>query len=92
MHETMYVPAVKNCVKGQIALGRPVKFEAFMAHMKADQHAVGGRRPHRAGGRRQDAGRHSSPAIDSITDDVWRAPVAKFFKGEIVVGEDLMVV
>ena len=25
-------------------------------------------------------------------DDTWRAPVAKYFKGEIVVAKDLMVV
>jgi ribonuclease BN (tRNA processing enzyme) len=25
-----------------------------------------------------------SPAIDSITDDTWREPVAKYFKGEII--------
>ena len=36
VHETMYVPAVEKYIKGQIAQGRPVKFEAFMAHMKAD--------------------------------------------------------
>ena len=32
VHETMYVPAVEKYIKGQIAQGRPVKFEAFMAH------------------------------------------------------------
>ena len=36
VHETMYVPAVEKYIKGQIAQGRPVKFEAFMAHMRAD--------------------------------------------------------
>jgi ribonuclease BN (tRNA processing enzyme) len=35
---------------------------------------------------------HLTPAIDSISDDIWREPVAKFFKGEIIVGKDLMVV
>jgi ribonuclease BN (tRNA processing enzyme) len=34
---------------------------------------------------------HLTPAIDSITDDTWRAPAAKYFKGEIVVAKDLMV-
>jgi ribonuclease BN (tRNA processing enzyme) len=34
---------------------------------------------------------HLTPAIDSISDDAWRAPAAKFFKGEIVVAKDLMV-
>ena len=93
VHETMYVPAVEKYIKGQIAKGRPVKFEAFMAHMKADHTPV------------EDVGRiaaeagvktlvlsHLTPAIDSITDDTWRAPAAKYFKGEIIVGKDLMVV
>jgi ribonuclease BN (tRNA processing enzyme) len=35
---------------------------------------------------------HLTPAIDSITDDTWRAPVARYFKGEIVVGKDFMVI
>jgi ribonuclease BN (tRNA processing enzyme) len=34
---------------------------------------------------------HLTPAIDSIDDDTWRAPAAKHFRGEIVVGKDLMV-
>jgi ribonuclease BN (tRNA processing enzyme) len=93
VHETMYVPAVEKYIKGEIAKGRPVKFEAFMAHMKADH------TPSEDVGRiAQEAGvktlvlSHLTPAIDSITDDTWRAPVAKYFKGEIIVGKDLMVV
>jgi ribonuclease BN (tRNA processing enzyme) len=35
---------------------------------------------------------HLTPAIDSITDDTWRAPAAKYFKGKIIVGKDPMVV
>lgn len=93
VHETMLVPAVENYIRGQIAKGRPVKFEAFMAHMKADHTPA------------EDVGRiaaeagvktlvlsHLTPAIDSISDDQWRAPAAKYFKGEIIVGKDLMVV
>jgi len=93
VHETMYVPAVEKYIKGQIAEGRPVKFEAFMAHMKADH------TPSEDVGRiAQEAGvktlvlSHLTPAIDSIADDTWREPVAKYFKGEIIVGKDLMVV
>ncbi|HKS86755.1 MAG TPA: MBL fold metallo-hydrolase [Pseudolabrys sp.] len=93
VHETMLVPAVENYIRGQIAKGRPVKFEAFMAHMKADHTPA------------EDVGRiaaeagvktlvlsHLTPAIDSISDDQWRAPAAKYFKGEIIVGKDLIVV
>ena len=35
---------------------------------------------------------HLVPATDGITDDPWRAAAARYFKGEIVVGKDLMVV
>jgi len=36
----MYVPAVESYVKDQVAKGRPVSIEAFMAHMKADHSPV----------------------------------------------------
>jgi len=35
---------------------------------------------------------HLVPATDGITDDTWRSAAAKYFKGEIIVGKDLMVV
>ncbi len=92
VHETMYVPAVETYIKDQIARGRPVKFEPFMAHMKADH------TPSEDVGRiAQEAGvkmlvlSHLTPALDSIDDDTWRGPAAKFFRGEIVVAKDLMV-
>ena len=93
VHEAMYVPAVEAFVRGQIAAGRPVKLESFMAHMKADHTPV-----EDVGRIAQEAGvktlvlSHLSPAVDSISDDTWRAPAAKYFKGEIIVGKDLMVV
>jgi ribonuclease BN (tRNA processing enzyme) len=93
VHEAMYVPAVEKYIREQIAAGRPVTVDAYMAHMKADHSPV------------EDVGRiaaeagvetlvlsHLTPAIDSITDDAWRARAAKYFKGEIIVGKDLMVV
>jgi ribonuclease BN (tRNA processing enzyme) len=92
VHETMYVPAVEKYIKEQIARGRPVKFEPFMAHMKADH------TPSEDVGRiAQEAGvktlvlSHLTPAIDSLDDDTWRGPPAKHFQGEIVVAKDLMV-
>jgi ribonuclease BN (tRNA processing enzyme) len=92
VHETMYVPALEKYIRGQIAAGRPVEFEPFMAHMNADH------TPSEDVGRiAQEAGvetlvlSHFTPAIDSIDDDTWRGPAAKYFQGEIVVGKDLMV-
>jgi ribonuclease BN (tRNA processing enzyme) len=93
VHETMYVPALEKYIREQIARGRPVKFEPFMAHMHADH------TPAEDVGRiAQEAGvktlvlSHLTPAIDAISDDTWRAPAARFFKGEIIVAKDLMVV
>ena len=64
-----------------------------MDHMKADH------TPSEDVGRiAQEAGvktlvlSHLTPAIDSLTDEIWRTPVAKYFRGEIIVGQDLMVV
>jgi len=93
VHEAMYVPAVETYIRAQVAKGRPVKVEDFMAHMKADHTSV-----EDVGRIAQEAGvktlvlSHLTPAIDSITDETWREPAAKFFKGEIIVAKDLMVV
>jgi len=93
VHEAMYIPALETYMRGEIAKGRPVKFEDYMAHMKADHTPV-----EDVGRIAQEAGvktlvlSHLLPAIGSIRDDTWRAAVAKHFKGEIIVGKDLMVV
>ena len=77
----------------KITTGKVIKFEDLMAHMKADHTPV-----EDVGRIAQEAGvktlvlSHLIPAIHSITDDTWRAPAAKYFKGEIIVGKDLMVV
>jgi ribonuclease BN (tRNA processing enzyme) len=34
---------------------------------------------------------HPAPG-SSVSDESWRAPAAKYFKGKIVVGHDLMVI
>jgi len=93
VHETMYVPALESYLREQIAKGRPVKFEPYMAHMHADHTPV-----EDVGRIAQEAGvktlvlSHLTPAIDSISDETWRAPAAKSFSGEIIVARDLMVV
>lgn len=93
VHEAMYVPALETYIRGQVAKGRPVKFDAFMAHMKADHSPV-----EDVGRIAQEAGvkmlvlSHLTPAIDSISDETWRAPALKYFKGDILVGKDLMVI
>ena len=63
-----------------------------MAHMRADHSPVEdvGRIAEEAGVKTLVLS-HLTPAVDSITDDTWRAPAAKSFKGEIFVAKDLMV-
>jgi ribonuclease BN (tRNA processing enzyme) len=91
VHEAMYVPAVEGYARSVAASGR-VNFDTFMVHMKADHTPL------------EDVGRiaaeagvktlvlsHLSPALDSISDETWRAPVAKSFKGEIIVARDFTV-
>ena len=93
VHEAMYVPALEAYTRDEIAKGRPVKFEDVMAHMKADHTPV-----EDVGRIAQDAGvktlvlSHLVPATNGITDDAWRSAAEKYFKGEIIVGKDLMVV
>ena len=91
--EAMYVLAIETYIHGEITKGQPIKFEDLMVHMKADHTPV------------EDVGRiaqevgvktlvlsHLTLAIDSISDETWRTPAAKYLKGEIIVGKDLMVV
>jgi ribonuclease BN (tRNA processing enzyme) len=93
VHEAMYVPAVETYIRGEIAKGRPIKFEDLMAHMKADHTPV-----EDVGRIAQEAGvktlvlSHLTPAVDGINDDTWRAAAAKNFSGQIIVGKELMVV
>jgi ribonuclease BN (tRNA processing enzyme) len=93
VHEAMYMPAIETYLRDRIAKGFPVKYGPFMAHMKADHSPV-----EEVGRIAEEAGvktlvlSHLVPGLDSIGDDAWRSAAAKFFKGEIIVGKDLMVV
>jgi ribonuclease BN (tRNA processing enzyme) len=92
VHEAMFVPALEKYIRAQVAKGRPVSVDAFMAHMRADHTAVEdvGRIATKAGVKTLVLS-HLTPAIDSLTDDIWRGAAATTFKGDIVVAKDLMV-
>jgi ribonuclease BN (tRNA processing enzyme) len=84
---------VVDYLHAQIAKGRPIKFEDYLAHMNADHSPV-----EDVGRIAQEAGvktlvlSHLTPAIDSISDDTWRSAAAKNFAGEIIVARDFTVV
>ena len=93
VHEAMYVPALETYIRREIAKGRPIKFEDLMTHMKADHTPVEdvGRIAQKAGVKTLVLS-HLTPAVDGINDDTWRAAAAKNFSGQIIVGNELMVV
>jgi ribonuclease BN (tRNA processing enzyme) len=93
VHEAMLVPTLEAYLRDQIAKGRPVKYENYMAHMNADHSPVEdvGRIAAQAGVKTLVLS-HLTPALDSISDDTWREGAAKNFKGEIIVAHDLTVI
>jgi ribonuclease BN (tRNA processing enzyme) len=92
VHEAMYLPAVEEEVRTQIAHGQHTSFEAFMHHMAVDHSSAEdvGRIATEAGVRTLVLS-HLTPS-EGASDDQWRTAAAKQFAGEILVGHDLMVV
>jgi ribonuclease BN (tRNA processing enzyme) len=92
VHEAMNVPAIEAYIRQQLVKGTPGTLETFMKHMRADHVPV-----EEVGRIAQEAGvkmlvlSHLAPG-SSVSDEAWRAPAAKYFKGKIVVGHDLMVI
>jgi ribonuclease BN (tRNA processing enzyme) len=93
VHETMDVPGIEAQVRRAIARGYPTTLEVAMDHLRADH------TPTEDVGRiAQEAGvktlvlSHFAPGDDSVSDAEWRSAAAKHFKGEIIVGRDLMVI
>jgi len=92
VHEAMYVPALEDYIRNRIASGVPTLFDLYMEHMRIAHSPV-----EEVGRIAQQAGvktlvlSHLTPGIDGIQDQTWRDQAAKYFKGEIVVARDLMV-
>jgi ribonuclease BN (tRNA processing enzyme) len=83
--------AIEAFMREQIAHGTPGNLEAYMQHMRADHTP-----PEEVGRLAAEAGvktlvlAHIAPP--AVTDEQWRAAAAKYFKGQIIVGHDMMVV
>jgi ribonuclease BN (tRNA processing enzyme) len=92
VHEAMFTPAVEKNMHAQIAAGRPLDPTAYMAHM-LDSHSD----VVEVGKIARDAGvktlvvSHLTPN-NFVTDDMWREAAGQYFKGEIILGKDLMVI
>ena len=94
VHEAINFAAIEAYERGLLQQGLlPTSVEVAMHHMHAD-HA-----PTEEVGRiAQEAGvgtlvlSHLAPGDASVSDADWRAAAARFFKGDIIVGHDLMVI
>lgn len=99
VHEALDLPALRRQSNAQLAAGnfdggfRVASFDAFMHHIIADHSPA-----EDVGRLAQEAGvktlvlSHLVPSSLSIPDSRWRSLAAKHFKGEIIVGHDLLVV
>lgn len=91
VHEAINFAAVEAFLRRLPSLQAPI--EAHMRHMRADHSPA-----EEVGRIAEEAGvgtlvlSHLSPGDASVADAAWRAAAARFFKGEIIVGHDLMVI
>jgi ribonuclease BN (tRNA processing enzyme) len=93
VHEAMNIDATKQLARA-IARDNPkANVEQIMKHMMADHSPVEevGRIASKAGVKTLILS-HLTPVMPVTPDEVWRSAAAKYFKGEILVGYDLMVV
>jgi ribonuclease BN (tRNA processing enzyme) len=90
VHEALDMVATEAFVRDRIADGMPGNIEAYMQHMRADHTP-----PEEVGRIAAEAGvktlvlAHLGPP--ALTDEQWRAAAAKYFKGQIIVGHDMLV-
>jgi len=85
--------AVEASIRAGLAHGIPGNLDAIMAHMRAGHSPTEevGRIAHEAGVKTLVLS-HLSPGDRAVADANWRAAAARHFKGEIIVGHDLMVI
>jgi ribonuclease BN (tRNA processing enzyme) len=91
VHEAVDFPAIESFMRRQIAAGLPQKLEDSMAHMRRDHTSAedAGRIAQQAGVKTLVLSHIGPPGV---TDESWHNAAGKYFKGEIIVGRDLMVI
>lgn len=98
VHEAMDLPAVRaeaeqSIKRGEKNVETQTSFDTFMRHIIADHSPA-----EEVGRIAQEASvktlvlSHLVPASTAVSDATWRALAAKHYKGEIIVGHDLMVI
>ncbi len=86
IHEVMYLPAIENLIK-RVPNGAQLRAHLLASHTTTED--VG--KIAAQAGVKTLALSHFVPGLDSsITDEQWMAGVRKHFKGQIIVGKDLL--
>ncbi len=93
VHEAMNIAAIEASLRRRVAAGIPGTFDDLMKHMLADHSPTEevGRIAAEAGVKTLVLS-HLVPGDTDVTDASWREAAARYFKGEIIVGGDLMVI
>lgn len=92
VHEAMDLAGIEAFMRAQLAHGAPGNLDVAMAHMRADHTPA-----EEVGRIAQEAGvktlvlSHLTPG-EGVSDERWHDAAAKAFKGNIIVGRDLMVI
>ncbi|MGA8593352.1 MAG: MBL fold metallo-hydrolase [Bryobacteraceae bacterium] len=94
VHEAMDVPATGELVRQQSAEWHAVSFDTMMHHMRADHSPIEDvGRIAQEGGVKTLVLSHMTPDPTTLVpDEKWIQGASKYFKGQIIVGHDLMVI
>jgi ribonuclease BN (tRNA processing enzyme) len=94
VHEVMDVPATEEMVRQQNTEWHSTSFDTFMHHMRADHSPTEdvGRIAQEAGVKTLVLSHLTPDSSALVPDEKWVQGASKYFKGQIIVGHDLMVI
>ena len=94
VHEAMDVPATEEMVRQQSTEWHSASFDTMMHHMRADHSPTEdvGRIAQEAGVKTLVLSHMTPDSSVLVPDGKWVQDASKYFKGQIIVGHDLMVI
>lgn len=94
VHEAMDVPATEEMVRQQSTEWHAASFDTMMRHMRADHSPTEdvGRIAQEAGVKTLVLSHLTPDSSRLVPDSKWIQGASKYFKGQIIIGHDLMVI
>lgn len=94
VHESMDVPATEEMVRQQSTEWHSANFDTMMHHMRADHSPTEdvGRIAQKAGVKTLVLSHLTPDSSRLVPDSTWIQGASRYFKGQIIVGHDLMVI